>query len=309
MSIDGKQLEALVAFVEKTLLPAGFDVKANERVFNEEGVQIAEFDIAIRGKIGSTSIAWLIECRDRPGHGPAPGSWIEQLVGRRGRFGFNKVTAVSTTGFASGAVAFANAESIELREVRSLDPSEFSEWLQITEMRQVRRITDLKHATIFPLHSECDEAKAEALELIARSDGNAKILESSNTGEAANLTQAFFVAVQGLENPFANVTPEHPETIRLRATYTDADHFVLRTATRSVKVEQIDFIGELRIEEEWFPVIKTAEYRHVTTGESISQLVAFAPQTLLDMKFSMEMHHMADTGETHIIARRLPNDA
>ena len=92
---DGKQLEALVAFVEKALLPEGFEVRANERVYNDEGAQIAELDVEIRGRIGSTNISWLIECRDRPGDGPAPGAWIEQLVGRRTRFGFNK--AVSYT--------------------------------------------------------------------------------------------------------------------------------------------------------------------------------------------------------------------
>ncbi len=45
---DGKRLEALVAFVEKTLLPQGFDLKTNARVYDDEGGQIAEFDIEIR---------------------------------------------------------------------------------------------------------------------------------------------------------------------------------------------------------------------------------------------------------------------
>lgn len=131
MKSDGKQLEGLVSFVETTLLPQGFDVKTNERIYNDEGIQVAEFDIEIRGKVGSTSIAWLIECRDRPGQGPAPGSWIEQLVGRRIRFGFNKVTAVSTTGFAQGAIEFAQEQGIELREVKSLVAEEFADWLVI----------------------------------------------------------------------------------------------------------------------------------------------------------------------------------
>ena len=50
MITDGKKLEGLVTFVEKTLLPQGFDVKTNERVYNNDGVQIAEFDIEIREK-------------------------------------------------------------------------------------------------------------------------------------------------------------------------------------------------------------------------------------------------------------------
>lgn len=137
MSNDGSQLEAIVAFVERTLVPQGFDVKTNQRVYNDEGIQIAEFDVEVRGKIGTTAIAWLIECRDRPGSGPAPGSWIEQLVGRRARFGFNKVTAVSTTGFAAGAVEFARPQGIELREVASLTPGAFSSWLKLQAMNQV----------------------------------------------------------------------------------------------------------------------------------------------------------------------------
>ncbi|MBF0473944.1 MAG: hypothetical protein HQK91_03670 [Nitrospirae bacterium] len=66
MKTDGKQLEALVAFVEKTLLPQGFVFTPRSRHLNDDGVQDAEFDIEIRGKVGSTDIAWLIECRDRP---------------------------------------------------------------------------------------------------------------------------------------------------------------------------------------------------------------------------------------------------
>lgn len=58
---DGKQLEALVKFVETVLLPEGFKVEARERVLEEEGRQIAEFDVTIRGKVGSTDFFWLIE--------------------------------------------------------------------------------------------------------------------------------------------------------------------------------------------------------------------------------------------------------
>jgi hypothetical protein len=80
MTKTGKQLEQIVKQIEKLLLPSNFQIKSNERVFNEEGVQIAEFDIEIEGRLGSTDIKWLIECRDRPANGPAPGSWIENLL-------------------------------------------------------------------------------------------------------------------------------------------------------------------------------------------------------------------------------------
>ena len=309
MSSDGKQLESLVAFVEKKLLPPGFDVKSNERVFNDEGVQIAEFDIEIRGKVGTTTIAWLIECRDRPGHGAAPAAWIEQLVGRRMRFGFNKVTAVSTTGFATGATTFALEQGIELREVRSLEPTEFADWLQISSMRQVNRVTDLKHANIFVHPDESEESKEAALQTISSADGNARLLISSSTSEKENLTEAFFGAVQTVNDAFDGVVSGKPLKIRLVAQYLDADRYLLDTPLGVVRVSQIEFLGELRIEETDVPVTKTAEYRHAETGEVISQLAAFAPQSILGMNLELEMHRMAETGETHVTMRRLPDDA
>ena len=309
MSSDGKQLETLVACVERELLPPGFSVKSNERVFNDEGVHIAEFDIQVNGKVGSTTISWLIECRDRPGHGAAPGAWIEQLVGRRTRFGFNKVTAVSTTGFAAGAVDYAKQQGIELREVASLDPSEFKDWLHITEMRQIRRVTDLKHATIFLSPSELEDVKQAAMDVITSAAGNNEILISSSSGARANLTNAFFGAIQSVDNAFKDVVVGKPCKVRLLSNYLDEDHFLIETALGPVKVTQIEFLGELRVEETVVPVVKTAEYRHAGTGEPISQLAAFAPQSILGMNLALELHRMAESGETHVTMRRLPDDA
>lgn len=309
MSSDGKQLESLIAFVEKKLLPPGFSVKSNERVFNDEGIQIAEFDIEILGKVGSTTISWLIECRDRPGHGAAPGSWIEQLVGRRTRFGFNKVTAVSTTGFSVGATSFANNQGIELREVRSLEPLEFADWLHISEMRQIRRVTDLKHATIFLNLAESEELKQAALAVIASANGNDEILLSSSSGIRANMSTAFFGSVQSLEGVFDDVKVGDPLKVRLACNYLEEDHYLIETPIGVVRVAQVEFLGELRVEETVVPVTKTAEYRHAETGELISQLAAFAPQSVLGMNLAVELHRMAESCETHVTMRRLSDDA
>jgi hypothetical protein len=195
MRSDAKQLEGLVSFVEKTLLPQGFDVKTNERVYNDEGIQIAEFDIEIRGKVGSTTIAWLIECRDRPGQGPAPGSWIEQLVGRRMRFGFNKVTAVSTTGFAAGAIEFAQGQGIELREVSALSAEEFADWLVFRHLHHLERVTRLDHASIIINEGESEDRRAALAELISSQPADTTFLRSSKSGVLASPAAAFSGAV------------------------------------------------------------------------------------------------------------------
>jgi hypothetical protein len=53
-------------------------------------------------------------------HKYAPGSWIEQLAARKTRFKFDKVIAVSTTGFAKGASEFAESQGISLRTVQRI---------------------------------------------------------------------------------------------------------------------------------------------------------------------------------------------
>jgi len=117
MSNSGKEVEDLVGNIEQELLPQGFKVEPRQRVFNEAGEQIAELDLVISGPLGSSSVRWLIECRDRPSEGSAPISWIEQLVARKERLQFDKVFAVSTTGFSPAARDFAKTKGIILRTV------------------------------------------------------------------------------------------------------------------------------------------------------------------------------------------------
>nr|WP_244551712.1 hypothetical protein [Aromatoleum tolulyticum] len=277
-------------------------------MFNDEGVQIAEFDIEIRGKVGSTSISWLIECRDRPGQGTAPGSWIEQLVGRRDRFGFNKVTAVSTTGFAAGAADYARKAGIELREVQNLDPASFEGWLQISEMSQIKKVHDLKHANIFIGLAETEEVRVAAQRVIERATGNDALLVSALTKEHATVTQAFMGAVQTEPSAFDGVSVDRPKKVCVIGQYSGDDHFYIETDVGNARVDRIEFFGELRIEEAKVPVVRTVEYRHVETGEVISQLAAFAPHSILGMNFAVELHRMGEDGETHVIMRRLPDD-
>ena len=71
---NGKWLERLVRQVEDLLLPSECSVISNKRIYADDGTQLAEFDLEIKGRIGSTDLRWLIDCRDRPSDGPAPSS-------------------------------------------------------------------------------------------------------------------------------------------------------------------------------------------------------------------------------------------
>lgn len=309
MSSNGKQLESLVAFVESILLPEGFIVTKNERIFDDDGIQIAEFDIEIHGNVGSTKIAWLIECRDRPSSGPAPGSWIEQLVGRRTRFNFNKVTAVSTTGFATGAFEFALSQGIELREVKSLDPEEFKDWLKLNFIKQIVKYKTLLD-TKFIISKTESQAKQKSLKkLLKKIDTNSAFLRSSSTGELSTPIMAFSNVISTQDEIYDQLEPNgFKKRISVNAVYPDNDHFFIDTDKGEVKVSTIIYTGELQILETSHPINLTAEYKHSEDGKVISQVASFTPHSIYGMKFATELHKISETGETHIILRRLSDN-
>jgi hypothetical protein len=297
MGNNGKHLEELIEFVEKTISPKGLDVKTNSRVFNDEGIQIAEFDITINGKFGSANISWLIECRDRPEQGPAPGSWIEQLVGRRDRFGFNKVTAVSTTGFSTGATDYAKKSGIDLREVKALTPQYFNEWLKINQVLLATRIPTLIGASININHLS-DEEKNIFNKEISSKTLNLPILKNPKTGEIFSAQTAFIHAVSLQKSLFDGIEPNKiPKRIQLTVEYYE-ESLVFETSIGQLKFNEITFIGDLSVKEEFLP-IEASEYTENETKEIIAQ-VASSHFFVEDKKLSLMMHKIAETGETHI---------
>ena len=310
MAHDGKRLEALVAFVEKTLVPQGFKVTTNDRVLNDEDIQVAEFDVLVQGPIGTSDFQWLIECRDRPSSGAAPGSWIEQLVGRRTRFNLSKITAVSTTGFAAGVHEFAQAQAIELREVKALSPEHFTDWLRMDYITNTVRHTTLSGA-YFDLRPDTPAELQEALAaLFPTFDGQHPILRSATTGELVSLARAFSAVAEANQELFAGLEVNgEPKPVRVFNKYPADDHFLIDTPVGAVHVHGIEFVGELRLKETRLPIVHTAEYRDVRTGEPIDQVVTYAPQSIMGENFCVELHKLALTGETHVTLRKLSSDA
>jgi hypothetical protein len=136
---DGRSLEDLVALIESAYKPEGFKVDTRRKIY-DAGSLVAELDIIISGRIGTSPIEILIECRDRPSDGPAPASWIEQLVGRRQRFQLHSIMAVSSTGFSSGAVTYAAKEGIELRHLREIGEADIAPLFIYPRWAPLRRI-------------------------------------------------------------------------------------------------------------------------------------------------------------------------
>jgi hypothetical protein len=85
---DDKSLEWLVSLIEEQGVPRGFGVNTRKPVF-EDGVQIAELDIVVTGKVGTTTFKGLIEltaedvCGCLPIYSPLLIRDATQLVGVR----------------------------------------------------------------------------------------------------------------------------------------------------------------------------------------------------------------------------------
>jgi hypothetical protein len=304
---SGKEIEELVATIEGLLLPQGFTVAKNPRIYDDHGVPLAEFDIEIRGKLGSADIAWLIECRNRPCDGPAPGKWIEQLMGRRGRFNFDKVMAVSTTGFSQGAIECADRFGIALRAVDAIAP-ELTLWLRMRSMTSQERNHILKHVE-FVIDAAEPPASVQAAQSALSAAGDkpldAPLLRSTSTGATGTALQAFLSVVAEHPELWADVVPnQEPKPVLLRVGYPADNHFVIDTAFGPVRISKIHFEGALTLKESEIPIDKVSEYRQVGGGRPISQTAGFlVPMNEATVAF--ELHRIEESGAIMMTVRQV----
>lgn len=310
MANDGKALQDLVEVIEKLHLPEGFTVTTNRFVYDDEGDQIAELDIEIRGRVGSTDFAWLIECRDRPSQGAGPISWIEQLVTRRERLGFHKVTAVSSTGFAPGAAKFAEASGIELRGLREVTADSIIEWLGVTTIDEIHRLHGIRgwKVLVYPATPrDAFDALAARLPNITAND---RVLRAIDSGSAVSPLSAFKLAVQQNPELFDDVVPNGAvKQLDVTVNYPrDDSHFVIDTENGPVRIASIEFAGELALTQKEVPIIAGPDYVREGSGERISRTASVVLNTD-GLTFAIEFHNLAETGQTHILLRKLKDSS
>ena len=298
----GKLLERFVNQIEQILLPQGITVLPNDKVYNDDGVQIAEFDIEIEGKVGTTKFKWLIECRDRPTQGPAPGAWIEQLVGRRDRFNFDKIIAVSTTGFAEGAKDYAKESGIEIRTVTETNVENIHDWFLVDKMRLYKRGGLLKHARLIIDENESEETRNALRDKLNENNANFKLLLSTETGDHISVSTAFVLAATGIDGLYDELIPQGgSKTVKLRAIYTnDSSYYVVETKQGNVRIREILFDGEIKVTIEEIPIATIKKYSNISNNEDIATTASFN-FNVDGKKLEISFNNIADTGETHVL--------
>lgn len=289
MTNYGRVLERLVADLEALLLGTGFTVTGNDRVFDTEGNQLAEFDVTIEGRVGSTRFKWLIECRDRPSEGPAPASWIQQLAGRRQQFDFDKIVAVSTTGFSPGATHAARELNVTLRTV--ISTTEISQQFGKIEFRMKRIRLSLKGDAKFGFAREEDFYTASSLGSIINNP------EIRYKGENAFLGLRDFIH-QDYVNKKGIKDPENEE--RRELVFHEDVPMELRVGTLIIPITQISV-----------PVIVEYSFHQTTTvtiksygesGEVIGEEVSLTCETD-DVIVKQTVLVTRKNGETVVVQR------
>ena len=308
MKRDGKALQDLTEFVETTLHPLGFEVVTNQVKYDEDGHALAEFDIQFIGTHENSGYKWLIECRDRPSDGRAPGSWIEQLVGRRSRFGFNKVTAVSSTGFAPGALDYATAESIELKEVASMRPEHFSKWLAIDSVEVIDRTYQVNDVH-FVIPPGLDQARVAALDEVIRANSiggkREPLFRGLLSGERRSLDDIFFEATTRLGDWEDLVINGSKKTVVVHLQLDNPQGaFCIDTALAAEPVSKVSMRGDLWLTSKSVPFERYSQYQKTgDEGGFIAQSVKVVMMDDGKTKAILEIHHIPESGYSHVVLR------
>lgn len=141
----GRELEELVAALEAALAQSNLKVQSPEYVTGRHSGKRCEVDVSIRGKIGSTTIFLMIECRDR--RDTEGVDWIEQVATKRQDVGADKAIVVTSADFSEGAKNMAESLGVGIRTLKQLEEGDTFTWLGYTRVQssvcrfQVLRVT------------------------------------------------------------------------------------------------------------------------------------------------------------------------
>ncbi|MCA8914660.1 MAG: restriction endonuclease [Planctomycetes bacterium] len=279
MTNDGKKLERFVASVERRVLKIdGWSVETNKKLFDDNGKQIAEFDVIITGGVGTASFTWLIECRDRPSEGAAPGAWIEQLYGRREKYGFSKVTAVSTTGFTDDARKYAESRHIELRELRKLDDIDVEKWLRIARGTAVIHDRQLISAFLVVDEDTPPDVATEAKSILEAAELDTRLLRSDLRKDLLTIDEVFHALIRGNIGLYDGIVRDGKrKTIKLKVDVPKEDPLWMQVGKREVAVRQVIIECELWITEKELPLLSAYDYIGTAAAGPIARIEEHGP--------------------------------
>src|SRR5919205_489573 len=123
----GRDLELLIARLEKVLAPEDAIITSPDYLPDKITGGRREIDVSIKSRIGSSPILVILECRDRSSAEDV--TWIEQLASKRNSVGADKVIAVSSSKFSEPAIKQALFYGIEICRIEDITRADFTDWV------------------------------------------------------------------------------------------------------------------------------------------------------------------------------------
>jgi hypothetical protein len=117
-----RELEKLVADLERLFADSHVEVKSPDRLRDRHTGRLRDVDVSVRGRVGSSDLLVIIECRSRSKKSEI--DWIEQVATKMQDVGAHRALAVSAKPFTAGAIKKAAGWGIELRTFSEVDDTE-----------------------------------------------------------------------------------------------------------------------------------------------------------------------------------------
>lgn len=169
----GRDLELLVARLERNLAGTSALVKSPDHLPDRVTGELREVDISITTTVGSARIIVIIECRDRKSVQDT--TWIEQVISKVQDLRVAKAVAVSSRKFSKPAAKKAAFNGIETRTIQQLDMLEVFAWLQITEFTKVETSFRTRDLTLNIDSPDDPELHPDTIQAFLKERGSAQI--------------------------------------------------------------------------------------------------------------------------------------
>ena len=304
MARKGRDLEKLVALLEKHLGNEGIKVTSPDYIEGKKSKSPREVDISLRSQIGSSDILVIVECRDRKGNEDV--TWIEQLATKREDVGADKAVAVSSTGFSKGAINLATAENIELRTLEEIDPNEILLWFAFKEFTVLKRSSSFDHISI-KLTAPDTVTLAfppEVLSKFSPFDINAQIFRKKIDGSLVSFWNIW--VGQNLIEIYSDVEPAGSKVNRriILNSPNKQDCFQLMTTSGFVDIEQFEVDAKLWIEVKNNPLTSMRLYS--ADNKIIAQSAEFEFEHM-GKTLAFELHKYPQSGKQAISLRKKEN--
>jgi hypothetical protein len=262
MARNGRDLEELVALIERCLAGQEVEITSPDYISDKITGSRREVDVAIRYTIGSVPVLVIVECRDRQGVEDV--TWIEQLAQKRNDLNAAKAVAVSSSGFSVPAADKAAFHGIEVRRLQDLDQAAVSSWCPLESVKAYLRKVNFERVSVrldgLSVTGDItpDAGLASVFENLKPDD---KIFRHSITNDPCSVRTAWMQAAA--ESRAYERVPQDGSRVpaRIHMSYPkERDRYVIDFPRGTAEVESIAFWVELWVEAHDVPASKLFEY-------------------------------------------------